>query len=164
MTKKEKLFCRFYATYQLPKEAAIKAGYAENIAEKKANYLLNRPDVQQDIKKRKNEADKQQLEQWAITALRRMLFSNNDAILLALKSEQLTEKQIENLNLFLISELKKFKDGSLEIKFFDKLKAINILLEIANNLQTSNEANSFLNALTNSTNNLAKNNPQDDAV
>ena len=154
MTQKEKLFCQYYTAYPIQKEAAIKAGYAENIAEKKASKLLNKSEIQQEIKKRKSEIDNQQLVHWATTALKRIIFNTpNDAILLALKNEQLSETQIENLSLFQISEFKKFKDGSLEIKFVDKLKAISSIIEIAANVKTSNEANSFLSALTNSTNN-----------
>lgn len=151
MTLKEKLFCQFYTAYQFPKEAAIKAGYAENIAEKKANKLLNKNEIQQEIKNLKNNVDNQQLMHWATTVLKRIIFNNpNDAILLALKNEQLNDKQIEHMSLFTISEFKKFKDGSLEIKFIDKLKAIDNLVTIANNLQTSNNANNFLDALATS--------------
>lgn len=159
MTLKEKLFCQFYSTYQIPKEAAIKAGFAKAIAEKKANKLLNKPEIKQEIKRLKNEIDNQQLVCWATTVLKRIIFNvPNDAITLALKNEQIAENQIENLNLFPISEFKKFKDGSMEIKFIDKLKAINCLIELANGLQNSNEANNFINALTNSTNKLSSQN------
>ena len=153
MNLKEKLFCQFYTTYQLPKEAAIKAGYSETIAERKAQKLLNKTEIQQEIKKIKNEIDNKQLICWATTVLKRIIFDNpNDAIILALKSEEATEQKIEQMNLFTVSEFKKFKDGSLEIKFINKLKAIKSLVEITHILKNSSEANNFLDALTNSSN------------
>ncbi len=147
MNFKDRLFCHYYCTYQNEKEAAKKA----NILEKKAFKLLNKPEIQQEIKKIKTQIDNNQLMHLATTALKRLIFCNpNDTLILAIKNDQLSELEIENLNLFQISELKKQKDGSLEIKFFDKLKAINCLIEIANQLNNLNQTNNFLNALNSS--------------
>ena len=39
----------------------------------------------------------------------------------------ITEEKIEKLDLFYVSEIKKQKGGGLEIKFFDRLKALDKL-------------------------------------
>lgn len=147
MNFKDMLFCRHYCKCQNEEEAAKKA----NISEKKAVKLLQDPNFQQKIKKIENQNDNNQLRHWAITALQRLIFcSPNDTLTLALKNDQLNESQIENLNLFQIAEFKKQKDGSLEFKFFNKLEAINCLIEIMNNLNNLNQTNNFLNALNSS--------------
>ena len=38
--------------------------------------------------------------------------------------EKVTKEDLQNMNLFMISEIKKPKDGAMEIKFFDRLKAL----------------------------------------
>lgn len=153
MTVKEKLFCKFYLAYQNPTEAAIKAGYAKLNAQKKAHKLLTKPEIQNELQKLKKEIDNNQLIHWAIIILKRILFcAPNDTISLALKQDNLDDQQIEKLNLFQISELKKLKDGTLEIKFIDKIKAIACLIDIANNFKNSDTANNLLSALTTSSN------------
>ena len=153
LTTKEKLFCEFYISYQNLTEAAIKAGYKKSSAQKKARKLIGKPEIQNEIKKLKKEIDNNQLTHWAIIILKRIMFcSPNDTICLALKQNDLTNQQIEKLNLFQISELKKLKDGTLEIKFIDKIKAIACLMEIANGLKNSDTANNLLSALQTNSN------------
>lgn len=54
----------------------------------------------------------------------RLAFGNiSDAVSL-LFSERPTAEQLRNMDLFMVSEIKKPKDGMLEIKFFDRLKAL----------------------------------------
>jgi len=43
--------------------------------------------------------------------------------------EKPTRKELQEMDLFCISEIKKPKDGSVEIKFFDRLKALQQLFE-----------------------------------
>lgn len=46
-----------------------------------------------------------------------------DAISLLYKSDP-SKEDLEGMDLFLVSEIKRPKDGSMEIKFFDRLKAL----------------------------------------
>ena len=39
-------------------------------------------------------------------------------------SKKKFEKKLRNMDLFLVSEIKKPRDGNMEIKFFDRLKAL----------------------------------------
>ena len=49
--------------------------------------------------------------------------SVSDAISLLYKSDP-SKEDLEGMDLFLVSEIKRPKDGSMEIKFFDRLKAL----------------------------------------
>mgnify|MGYP006932865294 CR=1 FL=1 len=46
-------------------------------------------------------------------------------------SKEPGEAELGSMDLFMISEIKKPKDGSLEIKFFDRLKALEKLEQIS---------------------------------
>lgn len=65
-------------------------------------------------------------------ALGKILFSDRSEIFkMALCSgEEINLKSVNNENLMAVSEIKKNKDGSTDIKFFDKLKAAEIMFEI----------------------------------
>ncbi len=49
--------------------------------------------------------------------------SVKDAVGLLYKSNP-TDEELEDADLFLVSEIKRPRDGSMEIKFFDRLKAL----------------------------------------
>lgn len=46
-------------------------------------------------------------------------------------SEEATPEEIERLDLFAVSEIKRKKNGDIEIKFFDRLKALDKLRELS---------------------------------
>lgn len=72
-----------------------------------------------------------------------------DAVRLLYTDTMPDAEKIENMDLFNISEIKRAKGGGMEIKFFDRLKA----LEKMHTLSEENSENasfSFLEALTNS--------------
>ncbi len=71
----------------------------------------------------------------------------NDAVILAKADpEQLTDEDIRRLDLFNVSELK-FGKGVCEIKFADRLKAIEKLNEIRTQSAEDNAAQSFFDAI-----------------
>ena len=53
-----------------------------------------------------------------------MAFGGVADALKLLYTENPTDEQLSEMDLFMISEIKKPKDGMLEIKFFDRLKAL----------------------------------------
>ena len=133
---------------QNPKEAAIKAGYSSSSAEKTAQQLLYRLDINEKKKKIKTDLKKDQIISLAITALKRLIFYRpNDVLILALKSQELSENQIENLDLFQISEIKKLKDGGFEFKFTDRIKAIECLISLLDKMDDDSGAENFFKAL-----------------
>lgn len=58
--------------------------------------------------------------------------STADAFRLLMDSTE-TEKAVENMDLFNVAEVKKPKDGAMEIKFFDRIKALEHLSDIPEN-------------------------------
>lgn len=78
--------------------------------------------------------------------LRRLAFGrNNDAAALAF-AETVTPEMIEQADLFGVSELKVGK-GVVEIKFFDRLKALDLLNEAEKEEGSSNSAQELIGAI-----------------
>lgn len=81
----------------------------------------------------------------AAEGYRKLAFGNITDSLTLMFSDNLSELDFNNLNLLNISEIKKPKDGSLEIKFFDRLKALEKLENI--NSAEENKLSLFYNTL-----------------
>ena len=63
----------------------------------------------------------------AIDGLKRIAFGSvTDAVRLVLSPEP---SELESLDLFMVSEIKRTDKGGMEIKFFDRIKALQTLLE-----------------------------------
>lgn len=123
MTTKEKLFCTYYIHCRDPVEAAQKSGYS--FPAKRGYSLLERNDIAQYIQQLEEQRFYDRLEVEA--GYRRLAFGCiGDAVSLLFK-ENLTEEDIARMNLFNVSEIKRPKGGGLEIKFFDRLKALDKL-------------------------------------
>lgn len=129
LTEKEKLFCEFYCRSRNGREAAARSGF--RFAEKTAAKLLKRKDIlsciaKTDKSKKNGSAD--------ITAgYYRLAFGCvSDAVSL-LFDEELTKEKIETLDLFNVCEIKRQKGGAIEIKFFDRLKALEKLSQLSEN-------------------------------
>lgn len=134
---------------QNPKEAAIKAGYSSLAAEKTAQKLLSKQDINEYLEKIKIDFKKDQILNLAILALKRLIFCRpNDVLILALKSQELNENQIEKLDLFQISEIKKLKDGGFEFKFTDRVKAIDCLTSLIEKMGEKSSLDDFFRALS----------------
>lgn len=58
-----------------------------------------------------------------------------------------SKAQLENMDLFLVSEIKRPKDGAMEIKFFDRLKALE---KLENDNSLSDNAKSLYDAISQS--------------
>lgn len=81
----------------------------------------------------------------AIEGLRRLAFGRvNDA--LKLLNDNIPA-HTERLNLFNVSEIKRLKGGGVEIKFFDRLEALEKLSEIESRVSETESADSFFSAL-----------------
>ena len=128
LKKKELMFCHHYLKTGNPKEAAILSGYNSS-PEAKAMWLLSRPEICQKIDELYSEKKRNFIYRAAI-GYERLAFGNiSDAIRLIF-SEKLNFAEIEKMNLFNIAEIKKPRDGALEIKFFDRLRALEKLEQI----------------------------------
>ena len=124
LTQKEKDFCRFYCICKNHREAAAKAGFV--FPERAGLKLLEKDGVRdeiamlsQDFKRMSDAAD----------GLRRIAFGSvTDAVKLFLLNGEVPE--LENLDLFSVSEIKLQKTGATEIKFYDRIKALEALASI----------------------------------
>ena len=138
LSSKEKLFCTYYCLSRCGREAAAKSGYI--LPEKSAMRLLRRKEIQSEIeridkKRKRSEAD-------ISAGYFRLAFGCvTDAVKLIF-SEDITEERIDELDLFNISEIKRKKGGDVEIKFFDRLKALERLYEMSDGTD-SGEASIF---------------------
>lgn len=143
LSQREKLFCVNYLKNADAKQAAISAGYANN-PDTKGEQLLSRSDIVEEISSLAKQRDKLNSAMSRILCQKLAFGSIADAIsLLYLDSPD--KSQLEKMDLCMISEIKKPKDGAMEIKFFDRLKAIEKLSQIQS--EQTGKANSFLDAL-----------------
>lgn len=102
--------------------AAKRAGYAKN-AEQTGEKLLCRKDIADEIEQLARQREKS-LANMASVGYQRLAFGNiSDAVSL-LYMENPSRADLSTMDLFLVSEIKRPKDGSMEIKFFDRLKAL----------------------------------------
>lgn len=144
LNEKERLFCSYYASTGDARGCAARAGYV--IAPgKNAVKLLAREDIRNEIARL--EKEKSSLCSDVEKGLHRLAFGSvADALKLMLCEETLTAQQIEELDFFNVSDIKRPKGGGLEIKFFDRLKALEKLSQL--NGGTENSESSFVKALS----------------
>jgi len=82
----------------------------------------------------------------AIDGLRKLAFCKiNDAVKILLAAHDFDAGLIAKLDLFPVSEIRQNKDGGLEIKFYDRLKAFEMLINYTG--CGENPQNSFYGAL-----------------
>lgn len=121
LSAKEALFCQYYKLLHSPREAAARAGYA--FPERSGIRLLRKEAV-------KRECEKQNalIKPSAHRGLERIAFGSiADAVYLATKETPVTKEELEGLDLFMVSELKLNKGGGIDMKFFDRIKALDLL-------------------------------------
>lgn len=130
---KEKLFCIYYCRYRNPRLAAALAGYS--FPQKVSVKLLNRSDILNEIEKVDSRCPVTRQE--IVSGYRQLSFgSASDAFRLLFLDEPPSSKELEEMNLLNISEIKRPKSGGIEIKFFDRLKALEKLEEISSLTQS----------------------------
>lgn len=142
LSPREKQFCIWYSRSRNPREAAVRAGYL--FPEKTALRLLRRKEVREEI----GSVDKQQrtTDKDISLGLTRLAFGCvSDAVSLLFKDE-VTDSDLEKMDLFNVSEIKRKKNGEMEIKFFDRLKALEKLSDITD-MSSSDENNSIFKAI-----------------
>ena len=130
LSAKEALFCEYYKILRSPREAAARAGYA--FPERNGLRLLKKEAVLRQIRENLSPpAD-------AVDGFCRIAFGSIcDAVRLCLEGQELSHKELERLDLYLISELKFNKNGTIEVKFFDRLKALERLCDISSRSDSS---------------------------
>lgn len=83
--------------------------------------------------------------------LKRLAFGScTDAVYLVFADELPPPDMIEKLDLFNVSEIKRVKGGGVEVKLFDRLKALEKLFELESTCSDRNKAADLIAALTSS--------------
>ncbi len=142
LSKAERLFCRWYCATGNARESAARAGFVDR-PEEKGLELLTKERIICELKSGM-ERERELLRLKAMKGLERIAFGSvSDSVRLICGGAQISE--LDSLDLFLISEIKKPKDGAMEIKFFDRLKALERLAQDCEN--DSSSAAPFFNAL-----------------
>lgn len=150
LTAKEQQFCFYFSITRSPREAAEKAG-VKFFPERYAMKLLARQDIADEIgrvSRRLNFRDE------AAAGLRRIAFGKiTDAVRLMM--DEKAGENLSELDLFNVSEMKISKNGVMELKFFDRVKALEKLTAIAK-CEQSSEALPFYEALEKGAINISK--------
>ena len=141
-----KSFCLWYVLLGSVPEAAVHAGADRENAFAFGMQLLKKPACKKYIAElRAALADENNV----ITGLRRLAFGScNDAIYLAFAEELPPPSVIASLDLFNVAEIKRIKDKGVEIKFADRMKALEKLYELENSFSDNARAESLIGALT----------------
>ncbi len=127
LTSKERLFCTYYCLSRNGGEAAAKSGYV--FPEKSAARLLRKKEIKEEIER--SDREKRAAQKDIISGYYRLAFGCfADAISLLFKDE-VTAEEIRKMDLYNISDIKRKKGGDIEIKFFDRLKALEHLQQIS---------------------------------
>ena len=129
LTKKEIEFCRWYVQLRNPRESALRSGFTI-LPEQRALNLLSKDSIRQKIAELENEnsADSKLVS----AGLQRLAFGSiTDAVKLILSARDNTSPDIDSLDLFNVSEIKFTSGKGMEIKFFDRLKALEKLSDLS---------------------------------
>lgn len=149
LTKKELDFCQWYARLQNPKEAALKAGFTV-LPEYRGINLLSKKHIVNRIKE--FEKENRNDENLVFAGFSRLAFGSiSDAVKLILSVNGDNPPSPDDLDLFNISEIKFTSGKGMEIKFFDRLKALEQLSKLSESSLNSS-ALSFYEALERSAN------------
>lgn len=142
LSSKQKLFCYYYLKLGNIKEAAVSAGYPRLCASSEGVKILSSRQGQAYLKALGGEEEKTSLIK---AGFERLAFGPaNDAVMLAFSDEDFPD--IQGLDLFNVSKLKRQKNGTVEIEFFDRQKALEALA-LADSSHGEDKLQSFFDAI-----------------
>ena len=129
LAKKELDFCRHYVRLRNPKEAALRSGFTL-LPEYRGVTLLSRKEIREKITELEKECPA--TSNLVSAGLERLAFGSvSDAIRLILSVNDNCSPDIDSLDLFNVSEIKITNGKGMEIKFFDRLKALERLSDLS---------------------------------
>lgn len=141
-------FCCYYVMLGDIAESAVRAGFNRNDALTEGIKLLESENCRKTISRLKNTLS----DYGNVSAgLKRLAFGNcSDAVYLVFADELPPSDVIQSLDLFNVSEIKRVKGGGVEVKLFDRLKALEKLFELENSFSDRDKANDLIKALSDS--------------
>ncbi len=123
LTKREKEFCRYFATLRNSREAAANAGYGV-LSKLAGERLLTKKAVTDEIERITKQQENLTL---AKAGFKRLAFGSIADAIRLIDGER---DNLDSLDLFTVSDIKIVKGGGMEIKFFDRQKALESLAAI----------------------------------
>lgn len=139
-----KRFCRLYLLLGNGEEAAMQAGVPPKEAAAYALMQLHSVPCRRILHRLAGE-ETLSVRAMVMAGLRRLAFGKaNDAVRLVFAEELPPPPLLDQLDLFHVSEIKRDKGGGVEIRLFDRQKAMERLLECANAMDSSAAANALL--------------------
>ena len=139
-------FCCYYVMLGNVAEAAEKAGFGKENALAEGVKCLKSAECRRTIAGLRDILS----DSGNVAAgLKRLAFGNcKDAVYLVFADELPPPDVIERLDLFNVSEIKRVKGGGVEVRLFDRLKALEKLAELENSCSDRNKAAGLIAALT----------------
>ena len=146
LKNRRRRFCALYAVLGDPEEAAVQAGFDRDEALTAAMKLLGSRVCRRRIKElRELLGDGGSV----LAGLRRLAFGScNDAIKLAFADELPPQDELDSLDLYNVAEIKRVRGGGVEVKVFDRIKALEKLAELERAASESGSAEALIRALT----------------
>lgn len=140
-----KIIAQLYARLRNSFETAVRLGVPPSKAKTEGERMVSTPGVQKSLKNIENNLSCSFSEVRA--GLVRLAFGSvNDPVALVF-SDQPTPYAIAHSDLFNVSEIKRVKGGGVEVKFFDRQKALEKLLELDDKLYGDSKGDDFLSAV-----------------
>ena len=154
MKPREKDFCRLMTAYADPLRAAREAGYKN--PDRACIELMTRDDIGKEINRMSGNI-RSVYENSAVCGLYRLAYGGVGDPLTLVYRDDLTDEELSSLDLLNVSEIKRTKDKSIEIKFFDRIKAVEKLNDILCSDTARRESGGLLDAILRSAEALGSN-------
>lgn len=143
---RKKSFCCWYAILGNVLEASLRAGFDRETALESGIRCLESETCKKYIaslrKAMSQDGD-------VLCGLKRLAYGQcTDAVYLAYSDELPSPEKIASLDLFNVSEIKRAKGGVVEIKMFDRIKALEKLYELENTCSDRDSTAFLVKALT----------------
>ena len=138
-------FAKMFVRTRNGSETAVRLGAEPSQAKQiEADYLANKA-----VKREIRRLDKEDVQTlcYVKTGLSRLAFGSINEAAALVFSEEPTREEILRADLFNVAELKKVKGGGVEMKFFDRQRALEKLVELDPELKEISAAQEFLNAV-----------------
>lgn len=139
-------FCCNYVILGNAEEAAVRAGFPRETALSESIELMKTEECRQLISQLRQLLS----DSGSVAAgLKRLAFGScSDAVYLVFADELPPPDVIGRLDLFNVSEIKRVKGGGVEVKLFDRLKALEKLFELENAFSDRSKAENLIKALS----------------
>lgn len=146
---KERCFCTWYAMLCNVQEAAIRAGYPAEHAVERGIALLQRTDCQVLVQEIQHTLRMRSAADQVMAGLERLAFGScNDAVKLVFAADAMEPEELARLDLFSVTDIKRDKNGGVEVKLCDRQKAMEQILAYAGSAESRSQADRLLSALT----------------